>query len=62
MDLPQKEYFTVSEVSAIVGVHPNTVRSAIHAGKLPGYRFGKNGIWKIKRTDLENYLQEYREE
>ena len=60
MEQPKKEYLTVAEAAAVLGLHPNTVRNAIRAGKLTAYKFGDTGKWRIKQTDLENYLKEYR--
>lgn len=55
MDVEMRNYLTVSEIAKIVGMHPNTIRNAIHKGKLSSIRFGtgKNSPYRIPKSELE---------
>ena len=44
------------EVSRILGLSPNTVRTAIRRGELPGIRVG--GSYLVEREGLERLLAE----
>lgn len=59
MELPQKEYFKIVEAAALLGVHPNSIRNVIKSGKLPAYRLGDKGHWRIKKTELEAFISEH---
>lgn len=48
--MPQ-ETLTVSQVAAKLACSPQTVRSLIHAGKLPAFRVGK--VFRILAFDLQ---------
>ena len=55
---PMKQWLTVEDISAEIGVPVETVRSWIRNKKLPAYRPGKNYL--VKREDLETFLKESR--
>ena len=52
--LPQMT-FTAPEVIKISGKCKNTIYSHLKSGKLKGHNDG-DGVWTIKREDLERYL------
>ncbi len=44
------QLLTMEETAAFLGVSTNTVLKLVHAGKLPGRKFGR--AWKFKKSDL----------
>jgi excisionase family DNA binding protein len=55
-ELPQKKFFTISEVATFLGVSKKSVRRYINFGKLHAYKVG--GVWKVNRADLIKFLLE----
>jgi excisionase family DNA binding protein len=53
-----KQWLTVEDVSAELGVPVETVRSWIRNKKLPAYKPGKHYL--IKREDLDKFLEDSR--
>lgn len=55
MNLENKAYLSVKEMSRLVGMHPNTIRKAIKNGKLSHIQLGegKNSHFRIPRSELE---------
>lgn len=49
-NLPDKEYFTVKEVSELTGIHVNTIWARLNDGTLKGKKLGRS--WKIYRESL----------
>ena len=49
---------SVAQAAALLGVHPNTVRSWTEAGRLPAYRINARGDRRFRRGDVERLLQE----
>jgi excisionase family DNA binding protein len=55
---PTQRFLAVWQASARLGVSPSTVRSLIHAGKLPAQQMpGPTGAFIIAAGDLEAYLE-----
>ncbi len=54
-DYLSEEYMTPDEVAKIMRVSRNQVTEMINGGELPAIRFGKK-LWRIRKTDLQNYL------
>ena len=54
--------FTVSEVAKLLNIHINTVRRWSTQGILKSYRVGPRRDRRIKGEDLENFLNNSREE
>lgn len=52
----QPAYLGIPEAAAYLGVDDKTIRRAIAAGRLPGYRLGRKLI-KVKPADLEALLK-----
>ena len=48
-----KELFSVSEISEILGLHPKTVQRFIREGTLKGRKIGR--AWKVHVDDLKEY-------
>ncbi len=48
---------TVTQAAAFAGVHRATVRRAIAAGRLPAYRPGHTGHWRLAAGDLAAWLE-----
>lgn len=49
------KYHTLAEASAEARCNPATLRRAIHAGKLPAYKPGRDIL--IKTTDLDAWIK-----
>ncbi len=49
---------SVAQAAALLGVHPNTVRSWTEAGRLPAYRINARGDRRFRRGDVERLLLE----
>ena len=47
-------YLSVTQVCALLGVCPKTVRRRIASGELPATKFGRD--WRIARADLRAHL------
>jgi excisionase family DNA binding protein len=47
------EYISVSEAAARSGMHPQSIRDSIKAGRLKGMKSG--GIYLVDAEDLSNY-------
>ena len=50
-------HLSVSEVAALLGVDPRTVRSDIRSGRLPAKRVGRRGVYRIDPVDLERLVE-----
>jgi len=44
------------EVAALLGCHPETIKRAEQAGKLPAHRFGHRMI-RYRREDIDRWLE-----
>lgn len=54
--MAQKQY-TVKEVAAVLGVHPNTIKNMIHDGRMRAFKTkGHAGHYRISQEALEEYL------
>lgn len=53
-----KNYLTVADAAASLGIHPSTLRNAIREGRLPAINF--LGRLAIDPDDLEEYRQRTR--
>ena len=49
------EFLTVLEIATVLRVNPQTVRNWIQHGTLPAVKLGRSV--RIRRTDLETYLE-----
>jgi excisionase family DNA binding protein len=54
----QERLLTVGDVASHVGVNIETVRRWLRAGALRGIRLGTKAGWRIRRRDLETYLEQ----
>ncbi len=51
----EQRAFSLKEVASILGVHPETIRRAVKAGKLKAAKMGKD--YRIAKSELERYFQ-----
>lgn len=58
MEQAKIEYLTVEQIADELDVARTTVREWIQEKKLIAYKLGRN--WKIKRTDLEKFIESTR--
>ncbi len=54
----ERELLHIREAADQLGVSPSTVRRHITDGELAALRLGANGNLRIRRTDLQAFLQE----
>jgi len=54
----EREFYLTEEVAEMLRVSTMTVYRAIKAGRLTAYKFGRD--WRIRKEDLEAYLQAHR--
>jgi excisionase family DNA binding protein len=55
MDDPEK-VLTVGEAAKLLGVGPKTLSAMVRSGKVPGFRIGERGYWRIKRGDIDKLM------
>jgi excisionase family DNA binding protein len=54
---PGLQFFSIAEVSIILGVSTKTTNNWINDGLLPAFRLGpKNRLIRIRRQDLEKFV------
>ncbi|MGH8927828.1 MAG: helix-turn-helix domain-containing protein [Acidimicrobiia bacterium] len=53
-----KQWLSVADIAAYMGVSPHVVTSMLRSGEVPGVKFGRE--WRVARADLEAYLNEAR--
>ncbi len=51
----EQRAFSLKEVASILGVHPETIRRAVKAGKLKAAKIGKD--YRIAKTELDRFFQ-----
>ncbi len=54
----KEEMLSTTEVGKMLGVTSKTVIRMIEGGQIPGYRV--NFVWKVRRGDVEAYLEAHR--
>jgi len=52
--------YTVEEVAGLLKVAPQTVRRYLVAGKMKGFKIGKD--WRITESDLQTFVEGARPE
>jgi len=52
---------TTSKVAGMLGVHSNTVRRWTNEGLLPVYRIGPRRDRRVKKSDIDKFLQEHKQ-
>lgn len=52
-DALDKPFYTIYEVSELLQLHHNTVRTMIRKKELPAVQLGRQ--WRIKKSDLDAY-------
>lgn len=48
-------YYTVEQISEMIGMHPKTIRRFIREGKLVGNKVGKQ--WRIEGHELSRFME-----
>lgn len=54
----RKRFLTTGEFAQITGMHRQTVWEACARGDLPAHQNGKNGHYRIRYTQLNDFFQE----
>ncbi len=57
--MPVGRVFTVPQAAAYLGVHPNTIKLAVHANRLEGERdtLHQGGRWLFTKEQLDAYQE-----
>jgi excisionase family DNA binding protein len=55
MDDPNK-VLTVGQAAKILGVGTKTLSAMIRAGKVPGFRIGERGYWRLRQKDIDDLM------
>ena len=50
------EYLTLTQVSELLKVHPNTLRNWDKDGTLKAMRIGARRLYRYKKTDIVNFI------
>ena len=53
----ESDILTLTEVSEILQVHPNTLRNWDKTGELKALRIGDKGRRRYRRLDVNNYIK-----
>lgn len=55
------EFYTRSEVAKYLRVHERTVDRWIQGGVIKGYKLGtgKTAVWRIRKSEVENFLKKH---
>jgi excisionase family DNA binding protein len=61
VDIDDEDFYTVGEVVEKLKVHPQTVRRWLRQGELRGYLFGDRTGYRIRKSDLEAFIEEHAE-
>ncbi len=51
----------VREAAKMLGIHANTFRRWADEGMFPIYRMGKKRVRRVKRADLERFLEQHKQ-
>ena len=54
--MEKKDIMRVDEAADLLGKHPDTVRSLLRKGELPGRKIGRE--WIMLKSELEKFLKE----
>lgn len=57
MDDKINEFMTANEAAEYLRCTPQTVIKYIKSGYIQGYKLGKNRLWFLRRTDVENFMR-----
>ena len=50
------ELLTVSEIAHKLKLHPHTIYNYLRLGIIPGHRLGTRKGWRVKREDLDKFI------
>ena len=56
--MEDERFYTIKEVAELLKVSDGGVRKWLKTGKLKGIKLGR--IWRIKKSDLEEFINERR--
>ena len=54
----EREYVTVDDAAARIGVHPQTVRRWLRSGQMAGTLISRTAGYRIPRDEVERVLEE----
>jgi excisionase family DNA binding protein len=54
---PLERWLTIQQVCELVQVHEQTVRRWLNSGELPGRNLRGKAGWRIRESDLEDFMR-----
>lgn len=51
------DYITVEQIAENLGIREEAVRRWLRSGQLKGYKLGDRAGWRVKKGDLEVFLE-----
>ena len=58
----EPRFLTLEDVATYLSVSVPQVYSLVRSGELPAIKIGGRGVWRVDRTQLENYVERLHEE
>jgi excisionase family DNA binding protein len=55
----EESFLTVTEVSALLHIHPNTLRRWCEEGRLMAYRINSRGDRRFKLDDVQHFIDQF---
>jgi excisionase family DNA binding protein len=55
--MAEDRWLTVAEIVERLRVHEQTVRRWLRSGELPGRALGRKAGWRVRETDLEEFMR-----
>lgn len=52
-----RRWLRISEVAAMLSIHPKTISAWVLCGRIPAARIGGHGPWRVDRKRLEESLE-----
>lgn len=52
------QWVTTAEIANTLQVHEETVRRWLRSGRLPAVNLGRRAGWRVRRQDLDAFLEE----
>jgi excisionase family DNA binding protein len=50
-------FLTLTDVADTLNLSLSQVKALVRSGELTGVKFGGRGVWRVERSELEDYIQ-----
>jgi excisionase family DNA binding protein len=58
----EPRFLTLEDVATYLSVSVPQVYALVRSGELPAVKIGGRGVWRVDRTQLDNYLEQLHEQ